>query len=271
MRAAAASRGLQLLWAMPERPGELPPILSSSAAVLDQPHVIGIIVNTRSDGFMASLTGGLYRPTSPPHSTPQLLPPKLPPDASLLQVHAIGSRYLSQNSTAFGTAPTRSHVTCQTSPPHSSVPTPPVFAFCFFSFFAIACKHLSSPPLTHPAPSQAQLRQSSVRPRPLSRHPRPPLPAHVPPSPHHRQSRPGARSQRQCPPPSRRADNAPPAGVHRLGGLSSSASPRSVPRLSTEHGTSDVFPSFSGRYRHVLCSAATENKAVAGYSCSRFI
>lgn len=266
MRAAAASRGLQLLWAMPERPGELPPILSSSAAVLDQPHVIGIIVNTRSDGFMASLTGGLYRPTSPPHSTPQLLPPKLPPGASLLQVHAIGSRYLSQNSTAFGAAPTRSHVPTSF---FCSYPT----CICFL-LILLLCHRMQAPPITTPhapCPSQAQLRQSSVRPRPLSRHTRPPLPAHVPPSPHHRQSRPGAHSQRQCPPPSSRADNAPPAGVHRLGGLSSSESSRSVPRLSTEHGISGVFPSFSGRYRHVRCSAATENKAVAGYLCSRFI
>ena len=40
MRVAAASCGLQLLWAMPERPGELPPILTSSGALLHQPHVV---------------------------------------------------------------------------------------------------------------------------------------------------------------------------------------------------------------------------------------
>ena len=61
MRVAAASCGLQLLWAIPERPDELPPILSSSDPVLDQPQVVGLIINTRSDGFISNLTGSFFQ------------------------------------------------------------------------------------------------------------------------------------------------------------------------------------------------------------------
>jgi hypothetical protein len=37
-------------------------MLSEASALLEQQHVLGIIVNTRCDGFIASLAGNLLLP-----------------------------------------------------------------------------------------------------------------------------------------------------------------------------------------------------------------
>jgi hypothetical protein len=76
LRGAAGACGIELIWVMAERPGELPPILTSADPSLEQSHVIGIIVNTRSKGLLSSLTGKRLQHSTPPcpHN-----PPPLPP------------------------------------------------------------------------------------------------------------------------------------------------------------------------------------------------
>ena len=56
LRAAAGACGIELTWAMAEQPGQLPPLLTSADPSLEHPCVIGIIINTRSKGLLASLT-----------------------------------------------------------------------------------------------------------------------------------------------------------------------------------------------------------------------
>lgn len=72
LRGAAALCGVELVWAMAERAGELPSILGAGSDLLDQPHVMGIIVNKRNQGFIAGLTGNcirLFPSDRQPHDT----------------------------------------------------------------------------------------------------------------------------------------------------------------------------------------------------------
>ncbi len=62
MLAAAVLCDIELLWAMTESPGQLPSMLSEASALLEQQNVLGVIVNMRCDGFIASLAGNLLLP-----------------------------------------------------------------------------------------------------------------------------------------------------------------------------------------------------------------
>lgn len=60
LRAAAALCGVELVWAMTERAGELPSILGDGNDLMNQPHVMGIIVNKRNQGLIAGFTGARH-------------------------------------------------------------------------------------------------------------------------------------------------------------------------------------------------------------------
>ncbi len=56
---------------MTERAGELPSILGDGNDLMNQPHVMGIIVNKRNQGLIAGLTGNCIR-IFPSHIQPHI-------------------------------------------------------------------------------------------------------------------------------------------------------------------------------------------------------